>query len=94
MGFDNAKAVWHSIDMNKLNTKTRAQLIATLVEGNSMRAVSRMTGVAFNTVLKFVVDMGEACREFQDGAFRNLNCRTIELERSVGRSVARSKSTL
>jgi hypothetical protein len=47
--------------MNKLSTERRVQLLACLVEGNSIRATSRMTGVAFNTVLKFVADVGRAC---------------------------------
>jgi IS1 family transposase len=66
--------------MNKLTTQQRALLISCLVEGNSLRAVSRMTNIAFNTVLKFVADIGEACRAFQDGAFRDLNCRRLELD--------------
>ncbi len=66
--------------MNKLDTKTRAQLIGCLVEGNSPRATSRLTGVAFNTVLKLVPAIGHACRRFQNEAFRNLNCRRLQLD--------------
>src|SRR2546427_808323 len=47
--------------MNRLSTEKRAALVAALVEGNSVRATARMTDVAFNTVLKFVVDIGGAC---------------------------------
>lgn len=32
--------------MNRLDTKKQAQIIAALVEGNSIRATSRMTGAA------------------------------------------------
>jgi phosphoribosylaminoimidazole (AIR) synthetase len=40
--------------MNKLSNTKRAQVIAALVEGNSIRATARMTGVAFNTALRLL----------------------------------------
>ncbi|HEX9420789.1 MAG TPA: hypothetical protein VGA81_17160 [Methylomirabilota bacterium] len=52
--------------MNRLTTEKRAALVAALVEGSSVRATARMTDVAFNTVLKFVVDIGTACAAFYD----------------------------
>lgn len=45
--------------MNKLNTEKRAQMVSCLVEGNSIRATARMCDVAFNTVLKFVPEIGK-----------------------------------
>jgi IS1 family transposase len=66
--------------MKQLDNKRRAQVIATLVEGNSIRATARMTDVARNTVLKLLVDLGEACADYQDKAFRNLNCNRIECD--------------
>ncbi len=50
--------------MNQLNPAKRAQIIAPLVEGNSMRATARMCDVAFNTVLKLVPEIGAACAKF------------------------------
>ncbi len=38
--------------MNRLSLKTRAQIIGFLVEGNSLRAASRMADVSINTVTK------------------------------------------
>jgi len=55
--------------MNKLSTEKRTQIISCLVEGNSLRATARMCDVAFNTVLKFIPEIGEACAEYQDKAF-------------------------
>src|SRR5882672_3543209 len=66
--------------MNKLSTSKRAQIIGALVEGNSMRSVSRMTGVAFNTVLKLVPEIGRACADYQDRVLRNLNSKRIEAD--------------
>lgn len=66
--------------MNKLNNERRAQVIAALIEGCSIRATSRMTGVAKNTVIKLLEDVGTACANYQDEAFRNLTCRRIECD--------------
>jgi IS1 family transposase len=66
--------------MNKLPLKKRAQLIGMLVEGNSLRATSRMADVSYNTVLKFISEMGAACSEFQDNIFHNLNCKRMQVD--------------
>src|SRR5207249_4980622 len=66
--------------MNRLSTEKRAALVAALVEGNSVRATARMTDVAFNTVLKFVVDIGDTCAAFYDESMRNLFCRRIQAD--------------
>ena len=55
------------VNMNRLSTEKRAQIIGCLVEGNSIRATVRMTGAAKNTITKLLVDLGEACAEYQDG---------------------------
>ena len=52
--------------MNKLDIKKQAQIISALVEGNSIRATSRMTETAKGTVLKLLVDIGKVCSEYQD----------------------------
>jgi hypothetical protein len=66
--------------MNKLSTARRTQLVAALVEGNSVRATARMTDVAFNTVLKFVVDIGTVCRRFLDEQMRDLPCKRVQAD--------------
>lgn len=66
--------------MNKLTTDRRAQLIASLVEGNSIRATARMTDTAFNTVLKFVADIGRTCSRFLDEVMVDLPCRRIQCD--------------
>src|SRR3989442_3022460 len=68
------------VAMNKLTREKRAQVVAALVEGNSVRATCRMTGAAKGTVLKLLVDLGAACSAYQDGAFRNLKCRRIQCD--------------
>lgn len=66
--------------MNQLSMKKRAQIIGCLVEGNSLRATARICDVAFNTVLKLVPEIGQACAEYQDKIFRNLSCRRIQAD--------------
>src|SRR5207249_6593229 len=66
--------------MNKLSTDRRAALVASLVEGNSARATARMTDTAYNTVLKFVVDIGKACTAFYDQSMQNLDCRRLQCD--------------
>lgn len=68
------------VSMNSLDNKRRAQVISALVEGNSIRATVRMTGVAKNTIVKLLEDIGIACAEYQDKAFRNLNCKRIQCD--------------
>ena len=66
--------------MNKLNKAKQVQIIASLVEGNSLRATSRMCDVAFNTVLKLLPEIGQACEEYQRRVFVNLPCKRIQCD--------------
>jgi IS1 family transposase len=66
--------------MNRLSTERRAQVIGCLVEGMSMRATTRVTGVAKQTVTDLLVDIGQACSEYQDYALRNLSCSVVEAD--------------
>src|SRR5258708_33437322 len=66
--------------MNTLTTAKRAQVVAAIVEGNSLRATSRMTSVSKVTILKLLADLGKACSEYQDKALRNLPCKRIQCD--------------
>ena len=66
--------------MNKLPTEKRAQIIGMMVEGVSIRAITRMTGASKNTVAKLLVDAGQACSDYQDRALRNLPCKRLQLD--------------
>jgi IS1 family transposase len=70
----------HTVFMNKLTNEKRIQVVASLVEGNSIRATVRMTGVAKNTIVKLLADLGTACAQYQDKAFRNLKCRKLQCD--------------
>lgn len=79
--------------MNKLTVEARTRIISCLVEGNSIRATSRMTGVAINTVVKLLADAGRACSIFQDKVFRNLTCKRIQCDEVWSFVGAKEKNT-
>ncbi|MGH7322054.1 MAG: IS1 family transposase [Candidatus Rokuibacteriota bacterium] len=66
--------------MNKLPTAKRAEILGMLVEGNSLRATTRMADVSINTVTKLLVDLGATCAEYQDRVLVNLPCRRIQAD--------------
>jgi len=66
--------------MNKLSKEEQVRVVACLVEGNSLRATVRMTGVHRTTIQKLLVELGAACSEYQDKAFRNLKCKRIQCD--------------
>lgn len=63
--------------MNRLNKAKQAQVVSALVEGNSLRATSRMTGVSKVTILRLLEVLGPACVEYQDKTIRNMTCKRI-----------------
>src|ERR1700750_3354363 len=66
--------------MNKLSTERRAAVIRALVEGNSIRATVRMTGVAKNTVAKLLCDLGYACAAYHNKNVRGLKTCRIQAD--------------
>lgn len=68
------------VNMNKLPLTKRAQIIGLLVEGNSLRATSRLADCSINTVTKLLIDVGTACAEYQDKTLRNLPCKCIQCD--------------
>ena len=58
--------------MNKLPVTKRAMILSMLVEGMSMRSISRTLGVSINTVTKLLVDAGEACATYHDETVRGI----------------------
>ena len=66
--------------MNRLDCNTRAQVINCLIEGCSIRATVRMTGVAKKTVMRLLLEVGEVCADYQDYAFRNLQSKRLQLD--------------
>lgn len=78
--------------MNTLPTEKRIQIISLLVEGMSMRAVSRVADVSINTVTKLLVDTGAACTAHHDYSVRNLQTRLIQCDEIWAFSYAKVKN--
>lgn len=78
--------------MNKLDTKTRAQILTMLCEGSSMRSVSRICGVSFNTVVKLLIDAGVICAAFHDERVRNISASRIQCDEIWSFSYAKQKN--
>lgn len=68
------------LTMNQLSTAKRVQVISALVEGNSIRSTCRMTGVAKDTVLRLLAEIGAACAHFQDICLTDLPCRRLQCD--------------
>jgi hypothetical protein len=51
--------------MNTLNKAKKEQVIAALVEGNSIRATVRMTGASKNAIARLMAKLGPACKRIQ-----------------------------
>jgi len=66
--------------MRKLDTKTRALILRLLVEGNSIRATSRIADVSKNTVNKLLIDAGKACATYHDENVRNVKASVIQCD--------------
>jgi len=66
--------------MNILPLEKKIQVLSALVEGNSIRATCRMTGVAKGTITCFLARVGKACSEYQDIILRDLSCSNIQCD--------------
>jgi IS1 family transposase len=79
--------------MNQLSPEERTKVVAALVEGNSLRAITRMTGVHRTTVMKLLADLGRACSIYQDRVFRGLTCKRIQCDEIWSFVGAKEKNT-
>jgi len=65
---------------NVLDTSKRAQILNMLVEGMSMRSVSRIAGVSINTVSKLLIAAGNACAEYHDNTVRGVASERVQCD--------------
>lgn len=78
--------------MNRMDTVRRAQVVRCLIEGNSINSTVRMTGVAKNTVLKLLVEIGAACSEYLDATMQNLPCQRLQADEAWSFCFAKQKN--
>lgn len=66
--------------MNRLDPKTRSQILTLLCEGMAIRAITRVTGASKNTVAKLLADVGQACAACHDQHVRGLTAQRIQMD--------------
>ncbi|MDI1315099.1 IS1 family transposase [Prosthecobacter sp.] len=66
--------------MQPLTTSKRSSVLRCLIEGNSILSTSRITGVAKNSIVKLLVDAGDACSAYMHEHLVNLPCSTLQLD--------------
>lgn len=66
--------------MNRIKTDKRIAIVRALVEGMSINATVRITGVSKPTILKLLKDLGSACARHHDEAVRGLKPSYIETD--------------
>ena len=66
--------------MYTLTPEKKLAVIASLVEGNSVRSTERITGVHRDTICRLLVQVGDRCAEIMDETMRNLHCGYIQAD--------------
>src|SRR5271154_4786945 len=79
--------------MNCLDNAARAKVVSCLIEGCSVRATVRMTGVSKTTIMKLLADLGTACAAFHDRYVRNLKVRRLQADEIWQFVGAKAKNT-
>jgi IS1 family transposase len=80
------------LGMNKLPIAKRAQILAMLCEGASMRSVSRLTDTSINTVSKLLVDAGRFCAGFHDAKVRGVKAKRVQVDEIWSFTAAKEKN--
>ena len=78
--------------MNRLSTGQRATILKMLVEGSSLRSISRVTGAAVNTIIKLQTDAGRACAAYHDEHVRNVPSKRIQVDEAWSFVYAKQKN--
>lgn len=90
---DLAKAPTYTSSMaNVLSTSKRAAIISALCEGASIRSTSRMVDVSKDTMMKLMVELGEACIRHMDETLRDLPCKRLQVDEIWGFCYAKAKN--
>ena len=66
--------------MNKLPLEARVRILNLLVEGSSLRSISRVCDVSINTVTKLLIDAGHVCAAFHDDKVRNVTAKRVQCD--------------
>lgn len=82
----------YNVDMKILDPKARAHILHLLCEGQSIRAITRLTGASKNTVAKLLIDAGKACAAYHDANVRNVKAKRIQVDEIWSFTYAKQKN--
>ena len=78
--------------MHYESPNTRAQVVNALVEGDSIRATVRMTGVCKDAVMKLIPDLGKACADHHHAVVRGLTSAHVQCDEVWAFCYAKAKN--
>ena len=78
--------------MNTLSIDKRVQIIRLLVEGNSIRAITRIVDVSKNTVAKLLAEVGAACKEFHNAHVTGIKSERVQCDEIWSFCYAKAKN--
>lgn len=78
--------------MNKVSRERRAQILGMMVEGNSIRAIVRMTGASKNTIVKLLEDAGEAFLAYHERYVRGVKATRVQCDEIWSFAYAKQKN--
>lgn len=78
--------------MNRLTSEDRARILHLLCEGQSIRAITRLTGASKNTVIKLLIDAGKACMAYHDANVRDVKARRVQVDEIWSFTYAKQKN--
>jgi IS1 family transposase len=79
--------------VNKLSTEKRVQILNLLVEGVSLRAISRLADVSINTVTKLLIDAGKVCQDFHDSTVHHIKANRVQCDEIWSFVYSKEKNT-
>jgi len=80
------------IPMNRLSTEKRAQVVAALIEGNSVRGTCRLTGVCKDAVMRLIPELGTTCARLHDAVVRNVRAQHVQCDEVWSFCYAKAKN--
>jgi hypothetical protein len=78
--------------MNRLSTEKRAQIVGMMIEGNSIRSITRMTGICQEAITKLLCDLGKACSDHHNAAVRGVKARRVQCDEVWSFCYAKAKN--
>jgi len=78
--------------MNKLPLEKRVQILSMMVEGSSMRSISRVCDCSINTVTKMLVDMGKFCAGYHDANVQGVDAKRVQVDEIWSFTAAKEKN--